>query len=66
RPLGYPYLNPIGSAIGGASGGYSLGALPSYQPSSALNQTRLDDTDPEKTPVIHNGELRFNGKGKKI
>ena len=22
--------------------------------------------DPEKTAVIHNGELRFNGKGKKI
>ncbi|XP_032820877.1 homeobox protein DLX-6-like [Petromyzon marinus] len=67
RPLGYPYLNPIGAGASNSHSAYGLNALPSYQPGSgALSQTRLDESDPEKTPVIQNGELRFNGKGKKI
>nr|BAN19967.1 distal-less homeobox protein 6A [Eptatretus burgeri] len=63
RALAYPYM---GGAGGNAASAYNLNPLPSYQASSALNQSRLDEHDPEKTPVIQNGELRFNGKGKKI
>lgn len=40
--------------------------LQSYHNSSAAAQTRGDDTDQQKTTVIENGEIRFNGKGKKI
>ncbi|KAG7275207.1 hypothetical protein CRUP_012995 [Coryphaenoides rupestris] len=38
--------------------------LPSYN--NAGGQTRLDGTEQQKTTVIENGEIRFNGKGKKI
>ncbi|KAJ8352003.1 hypothetical protein SKAU_G00234790 [Synaphobranchus kaupii] len=40
----------------------------SYQSSSTLTQTRLEDTAPEteKNTVVEGGEVRFNGKGKKI
>ncbi|NWZ24973.1 DLL1 protein, partial [Asarcornis scutulata] len=40
--------------------------LQSYHNSSAAGQTRADDADQQKTTVIENGEIRFNGKGKKI
>ncbi|XP_050797702.1 homeobox protein DLX-6 [Gopherus flavomarginatus] len=40
--------------------------LQSYHNSSAASQTRADDADQQKTTVIENGEIRFNGKGKKI
>uniref|UniRef100_UPI00358EA933 homeobox protein DLX-6-like n=1 Tax=Myxine glutinosa TaxID=7769 RepID=UPI00358EA933 len=67
RPLAYPYINPMGGPPGNAVASYGLNPLPAYQASAALSQGRLEDTgDPEKTAVIHNGELRFNGKGKKI
>ncbi|XP_077052102.1 homeobox protein Dlx6a [Siphateles boraxobius] len=39
--------------------------LPSYSNASGA-QTRLDATEQQKTTVIENGEIRFNGKGKKI
>ncbi|KAJ3609646.1 hypothetical protein NHX12_024162 [Muraenolepis orangiensis] len=38
--------------------------LPSY--SNTGGQARLDGSDQQKTTVIENGEIRFNGKGKKI
>ncbi|CAI9579591.1 unnamed protein product, partial [Staurois parvus] len=34
--------------------------------SSTATQTRAEDPDQQKTTVIENGEIRFNGKGKKI
>nr|BBB21678.1 distal-less homeobox 4 [Paroedura picta] len=40
---------------------------PYPQPSSALGHgTRLEETELEKTTIIENGEIRINGKGKKI
>ncbi|XP_036422359.1 homeobox protein Dlx6a isoform X2 [Colossoma macropomum] len=42
--------------------------LPSYHSNAAAAHTRLDGTGKrqQKTTVIENGEIRFNGKGKKI
>ncbi|CAM4598162.1 unnamed protein product [Lepidochelys kempii] len=40
--------------------------LQPYHNSGAASQTRADDADQQKTTVIENGEIRFNGKGKKI
>ncbi|XP_070294246.1 homeobox protein Dlx6a [Salvelinus sp. IW2-2015] len=40
--------------------------LPSYHNNTTGGQTRLDSTEQQKTTVIENGEIRFNGKGKKI
>ncbi|XP_067282432.1 homeobox protein Dlx6a [Pseudorasbora parva] len=40
--------------------------LPSYHSNASGAQTRLDATEQQKTTVIENGEIRFNGKGKKI
>lgn len=40
--------------------------LPSYHSNASGTQTRLDATEQQKTTVIENGEIRFNGKGKKI
>ncbi|XP_010899473.1 homeobox protein Dlx4a [Esox lucius] len=58
RPLGYPYHAHHPSAY-----------LP-YQHSShnnGLGHTRIEETELEKpTTVIENGEIRLNGKGKKI
>lgn len=34
--------------------------------SSTATQTRAEEPDQQKTTVIENGEIRFNGKGKKI
>ncbi|CAB1346607.1 unnamed protein product [Coregonus sp. 'balchen'] len=64
RSLGYPYVNSVGSH---SSSPY-LSTVQSYQNNSALTQTRLEDTAPEteKNTVVEGGEVRFNGKGKKI
>lgn len=60
RSLGYPYGSHPTSPY--------LGSVQTYQNSSALTQTRLEDTVPEaeKNTVVEGGEVRFNGKGKKI
>ncbi|KAJ8012772.1 hypothetical protein DPEC_G00046350 [Dallia pectoralis] len=62
RSLGYPY------SVGSHSSSPYLNTVQSYQNSSALTQTRLEDTAPdtEKNTVVEGGEVRFNGKGKKI
>ncbi|XP_048882226.1 homeobox protein Dlx1a [Brienomyrus brachyistius] len=64
RSLGYPYVNSVGSH---SSSPY-ISTVQSYQHNTALTQTRLDDTGPdaEKNTVVEGGEVRFNGKGKKI
>nr|XP_056713675.1 homeobox protein DLX-6 isoform X2 [Euleptes europaea] len=40
--------------------------LQPYHAGGAAGQTRPDEADQQKTTVIENGEIRFNGKGKKI
>ncbi|XP_044539496.1 homeobox protein DLX-6, partial [Gracilinanus agilis] len=40
--------------------------LQAYHNSGSAGPTRPDDPDQQKTTVIENGEIRFNGKGKKI
>ncbi|XP_067372435.1 homeobox protein Dlx1a isoform X1 [Channa argus] len=99
RSLGYPYVNSVGSH----STSPYLSTVQTYQNSSALTQTRLEDTgkcattsldikyellsslysprcikkdgtdvgirlapETEKNTVVEGGEVRFNGKGKKI
>ncbi|KAK2839789.1 hypothetical protein Q5P01_013529 [Channa striata] len=64
RSLGYPYVNSVGSH----STSPYLSTVQTYQNSSALTQTRLEDAAPEteKNTVVEGGEVRFNGKGKKI
>ncbi|XP_056145884.1 homeobox protein Dlx1a [Lampris incognitus] len=64
RSLAYPYVN----SVGGHSASPYLGTVQTYQNSSALTQTRLEDAAPEaeKNTVVEGGEVRFNGKGKKI
>ncbi|XP_015214493.1 homeobox protein Dlx1a isoform X2 [Lepisosteus oculatus] len=64
RSLGYPYVNSVGSH---SSSPY-ISSVQSYQSSSTLTQTRLEDTatETEKNTVVEGGEVRFNGKGKKI
>ncbi|XP_069472316.1 homeobox protein DLX-1 [Ambystoma mexicanum] len=69
RPLGYPYVNPVSSHpasnpyLGGSGSGQ-----PPYPGGSSLGPGRLEDTgaDSEKSTVVEGGEVRFNGKGKKI
>ncbi|XP_072298338.1 homeobox protein Dlx4a-like [Eucyclogobius newberryi] len=58
RPLGYsPYSHP---------GAYLQYQAPGVH-SGALGHARLEENDHEKpTAVIENGEVRLNGKGKKI
>ncbi|XP_063071548.1 homeobox protein Dlx4a [Engraulis encrasicolus] len=61
RSLGYPYPAPVAT--------HHPGAYLPYQPSShnsVLGHTRIDESDHEKPTVIENGEIRLNGKGKKI
>uniref|UniRef100_A0A3B4ABB4 Homeobox domain-containing protein n=1 Tax=Periophthalmus magnuspinnatus TaxID=409849 RepID=A0A3B4ABB4_9GOBI len=58
QSLGYPYGSHPTSPY--------LGSVQTYQNSSALSQTRLEDTEAEKNTVVEGGEVRFNGKGKKI
>uniref|UniRef100_A0A8C2ZPY3 Distal-less homeobox 6a n=1 Tax=Cyclopterus lumpus TaxID=8103 RepID=A0A8C2ZPY3_CYCLU len=55
RSLPYPYV----------SHAHHSPYLPSYHNNTG-GQTRLDGTEQQKTTVIENGEIRFNGKGKKI
>ncbi|XP_029015226.1 homeobox protein Dlx4a-like isoform X2 [Betta splendens] len=61
RPLGYPsYHSPVSAHHPGPYLAYQHGG-------HALGHTRLEDTEFEKpTTVIENGEVRLNGKGKKI
>ncbi|XP_051786660.1 homeobox protein Dlx1a isoform X1 [Erpetoichthys calabaricus] len=59
---GYPYVNSVGSH---SSSPY-ISSVQSYQSSSTLTQTRLEDSETEKNTVVEGGEVRFNGKGKKI
>ncbi|XP_043109192.1 homeobox protein Dlx4b-like [Puntigrus tetrazona] len=61
RPLGYAYPGPVSAP--------AAGAYVPYQPnnhSSALAHARAEETNHEKPAVIENGEIRLNGKGKKI
>ncbi|XP_049583518.1 homeobox protein Dlx1a [Syngnathus scovelli] len=64
RTLAYPYINSVGSH----SNSPYLSSVQTYQNSSALPQTRLEESAPEsaKNAVVEGGEVRFNGKGKKI
>ncbi|KAF7668754.1 hypothetical protein LDENG_00284040 [Lucifuga dentata] len=64
RSLAYPYVNSVGSH----STSPYLSTVQTYQNSPALTQTRLEDPAPEaeKNTVVEGGEVRFNGKGKKI
>ncbi|KAK9969801.1 hypothetical protein ABG768_027948 [Culter alburnus] len=64
RSLPYPYVNSVGSH---SSSPY-LSTVQTYPNNSALAQTRLEDPAPEseKNTVVEGGEVRFNGKGKKI
>lgn len=55
RSLTYPYV----------SHAHHSPYLPSYHNGNGA-QTRLDGAEQQKTTVIENGEIRFNGKGKKI
>ncbi|XP_042303140.1 LOW QUALITY PROTEIN: homeobox protein DLX-1 [Sceloporus undulatus] len=61
RPLGYPYVNA-------ASGNPYMSSVQPYPGSASLAQSRLEDTgtETEKSTVVEGGEVRFNGKGKKI
>ncbi|KAK1160325.1 homeobox protein Dlx4b-like [Acipenser oxyrinchus oxyrinchus] len=61
RSLAYPYPGAVNS--------HHPSAYLSYQHnshSSNLTHMRIDDPDLEKSTVIENGEIRLNGKGKKI
>ncbi|XP_034987811.1 homeobox protein DLX-1 [Zootoca vivipara] len=64
RPLGYPYVNSVSSH---AANPY-MSSVQSYPNSTSLAQTRLEETgaETEKSTVVEGGEVRFNGKGKKI
>ncbi|OCT61147.1 homeobox protein DLX-1 [Xenopus laevis] len=64
RALGYPYVNSVSSH---SSSPY-ISTVQSYSNSSSLSQSRLEEpgADTEKSTVVEGGEVRFNGKGKKI
>ncbi|POI19051.1 hypothetical protein CIB84_017205, partial [Bambusicola thoracicus] len=64
RPLGYPYVNSVSSH----SGNPYISSVQPYPNSSGLAQPRLEETgaESEKSTVVEGGEVRFNGKGKKI
>ncbi|CAL8264567.1 homeobox protein Dlx4a [Gadus morhua] len=62
RPLGYPYHGGVSAHHPGAYLPYQQGGH-----GGALGHSRLDSHEHEKpTAVIENGEVRLNGKGKKI
>ncbi|CAL8271550.1 unnamed protein product [Lota lota] len=62
RPLGYPYHSGVSAHHPGAYLPYQQGSH-----GSALGHSRLENNEHEKpTAVIENGEVRLNGKGKKI
>ncbi|KAK1793878.1 hypothetical protein P4O66_010700 [Electrophorus voltai] len=61
RSLGYAYPGPVGA--------HAPSAYVPYQHSnysSALGHARAEEPEHEKPTVIENGEIRLNGKGKKI
>ncbi|KAM4624617.1 homeobox protein Dlx4b [Polymixia lowei] len=65
------YGRSLGYAYPGAVNTHSPSAYMPYQHSNHSNSnnlghTRLEETDREKSTVIENGEIRLNGKGKKI
>ncbi|XP_042192157.1 homeobox protein Dlx1a isoform X2 [Callorhinchus milii] len=63
RSLGYPYVNSVNSH---PTNPY-ITSVQSYQSNSNLTHTRLEDTaDSDKGSAVESGEIRFNGKGKKI
>ncbi|XP_028847272.1 homeobox protein Dlx1a [Denticeps clupeoides] len=57
-----PFPRSLGYAYGGHASGPYVGAVQTYP------QTRIEDSAPEteKNAVVEGGEVRFNGKGKKI
>ncbi|TNN58986.1 Homeobox protein Dlx1a [Liparis tanakae] len=57
RSLGYPYVNSVGSH----STSPYLSTVQTYQNSSALTQTRLEETAPEaeKNTVVEGGEVKI-------
>ncbi|KAM9308062.1 homeobox protein DLX-6 [Gastrophryne carolinensis] len=57
----YPYMGQHSPYLSGYTGA-STGATAA----TTAHSHRGDDTDQQKTTVIENGEIRFNGKGKKI
>ncbi|XP_061568412.1 LOW QUALITY PROTEIN: homeobox protein Dlx4a-like [Cololabis saira] len=63
RPLGYaPYHSPVSAHHPGTYLSYAHGGH-----GGALAHSRLEEAEHEKpTAVIENGEVRLNGKGKKI
>ncbi|XP_026525347.1 homeobox protein DLX-4 [Notechis scutatus] len=69
RPLAYP---PYPGAAGSSPHAFyhhhhGTSYSPYQQTSSALGHgTRLEETELEKSTIIENGEIRINGKGKKI
>ncbi|XP_053114975.1 homeobox protein DLX-4 [Hemicordylus capensis] len=72
RPLAYP---PYPGAASGSPHAFyhhhhhhhGASYSPYQQTSSALGHgTRLEETELEKSTIIENGEIRINGKGKKI
>nr|XP_056719428.1 homeobox protein DLX-4 [Euleptes europaea] len=73
RALAYPSY-PAGPAAGGSPHAFyhhhhhhGASYSPYQQPSGALGRgARLEETELEKTTIIENGEIRINGKGKKI
>ncbi|XP_040213684.1 homeobox protein DLX-1 [Lithobates pipiens] len=64
RPLAYPYVNSVSSHT---SNPY-ISTVQPYPNSSSLSQSRLEEpgAETEKSTVVEGGEVRFNGKGKKI
>ncbi|XP_036391994.1 homeobox protein Dlx4b-like [Megalops cyprinoides] len=61
RSLGYPYSSTVSTPHPSAYLSYQHNSH-----SSTFGHTRIEDTDHEKPTVIENGEIRLNGKGKKI
>lgn len=61
RALGYPYHSSVSAHHPGSYLPYHHGGH-----NNAANHPRIEDTEHKPTTVIENGEVRLNGKGKKI
>ncbi|CDQ71031.1 homeobox protein Dlx4b [Oncorhynchus mykiss] len=59
RSLGYAYPRAVNTH-------HPSAYMPYQHNNHSLAHSRLDETDHEKSTVIENGEIRLNGKGKKI
>ncbi|NP_001134306.1 homeobox protein Dlx4b [Salmo salar] len=59
RSLGYAYPSAVNTHPPSAY-------MPYQHNNHSLAHSRLEETDHEKSTVIENGEIRLNGKGKKI